>query len=718
MAKEYSVVTVLKANIENFRKGMQTAKGSLDSFSKNFKNAADDSKKNVDKIADRIDSLKSGLKKVGGILATAFAIDKIKDFGVSVIEAGASSQAMNAQFKQVFGDLQGDAQKTVDQLGKDFGMVPNRIKPAMSQMTSMFKGLGMNTKDAMDQAKTAVTLTADAAAFYDKSFEDAQAALNSFIKGNYEGGESIGLFANETQMASWAAKNLGMDWKNLDEKGRQVARLEFAKSMQKAAGATGQARRESNSYENQLGNLKQSWTDLKAQLAQPIMNTVVNGLKTVSGWLQNIDFNKVKTGVSTFVGYLKDILVPVFNDVKSGLQTLWDKFKDVGGLQIAKSLFEGLKNVFSWLRDNTSIITAALGGLAGAFVAFKVIQGINTAIGIFNGLMVAMRTGTLAATLAQLGLNTAMLANPITWVVAGIGALIAIVILMAKNWDTVTKKLGQLWSWLKDEWNKFTDLIKKGIQALSDGWKKMKDFFVNVATSLWNTTVEKFNAIKSHITQIFNGVKSFISGAWSSIKSFFMNGAKAIWQTVANTFNAIKTAITHPIETAKTLVKSAIDKIKGYFSGMWDKASDIVGKIKGAFSNLFSKIKLPHFKLHGSLNPLKWPKEGLPSISVEWYKRGAFFDSATIVGLGEAGREAIVPLENKRYMAPFADAVYARLRDNLLSSNVTTNNQNTTNHYNFTFKIDRVEGGKQGADQLYKMFTEKVANEMYKRGAW
>jgi hypothetical protein len=143
-----------------------------------------------------------------------------------------------------------------------------------------------------------------------------------------------------------------------------------------------------------------------------------------------------------------------------------------------------------------------------------------------------------------------------------------------------------------------------------------------------------------------------------------------------------------------------------------------VGKIKGAFSNLFSKIKLPHFKLHGSLNPLKWPKEGLPSISVEWYKRGAFFDSATIVGLGEAGREAIVPLENKRYMAPFADAVYARLRDNLLSSNVTTNNQNTTNHYNFTFKIDRVEGGKQGADQLYKMFTEKVANEMYKRGAW
>ncbi|WP_051263264.1 phage tail protein [Tuberibacillus calidus] len=685
-------------------------------FSKSLKNAEGQIKKTEDqskKFGSSIGKLMSGtLAKFGGAVAAAFAIDKIKDFGVSVIEAGASSQAMNAQFKQVFGDLQNDAQKTVNQLGKDFGMVPNRIKPAMSQMTSMFKGLGMDTKDAMDQAKTAVTLTADAAAFYDKSFEDAQAALNSFIKGNYEGGESIGLFANETQLASWAAKNLGMDWKNLDEKGKQVARLEFAKSMQKAAGATGQARRESNSYENQLGNLKQSWTDLKAQLAQPIMNTVVNGLKTVSGWLQNIDFNKVKTGVSTFVGYLKDILVPVFNDVKSGLQTLWDKFKDVGGLQIAKSLFEGLKDVFSWLKDNTSIITAALGGLAGAFVAFKVIQGINTAIGIFNGLITAMRTGTLLATLAQKGLNLAFLSSPVGWIVAGIGALIAIIILMAKNWDTVTKKLGELWSWLKGEWNKFTDSLKHGIQAISDGWQKMKDFFVNVANNLWQTTVDKFNAIKNHITQIFNGIESFISNAWSFIKSFFVNGAQTIWQITVDKFNAVKNAITQPIETAKNAVKNAIDKIKGYFSDMWNEASDIMGKIKSAFSNLFTKIKLPHFQLHGSLNPLDWPKEGLPSISVEWKKRGGFFDSPTIVGLGEAGREAIVPLENKRYMAPFADAVYSRLRENLNSNHVINNSGTQINFQNVTIQANNPEDFFEKIKLYLKQRDQQTLNNL------
>lgn len=68
----------------------------------------------------------------------------------------------------------------------------------------MFKGLGMDTEEAMTQASDAVRLSADAAAFYDVSYESANQSLTSFIKGNYEGGEAIGIFANETQMAQFA----------------------------------------------------------------------------------------------------------------------------------------------------------------------------------------------------------------------------------------------------------------------------------------------------------------------------------------------------------------------------------------------------------------------------------------------------------------------------------------------------------------------------------
>ena len=139
--------------------------------------------------------------KAAGVAAGAFGV-----FGIG---AAASSQAIGAQFSQTFGDLEGEAQSSVDALGDQFGMLPNRIKPAFTQMSAKFKGLGLSTEDAMGQAAKATTIAADASAAFDTSMESAQGSLNSFVNGNYEGGEAIGLFANETQMAAYASETLG-----------------------------------------------------------------------------------------------------------------------------------------------------------------------------------------------------------------------------------------------------------------------------------------------------------------------------------------------------------------------------------------------------------------------------------------------------------------------------------------------------------------------------
>ena len=51
------------------------------------------------------------------------------------------------------------------------------------------------------------------------------------------------------------------------------------------------------------------------------------------------------------------------------------------------------------------------------------------------------------------------------------------------------------------------------------------------------------------------------------------------------------------------------------------------------------------------------PQTGaVPSVSVSWYARGGIFDGASIVGVGERGPEAVVPLSGQR-MQPFAEAV-------------------------------------------------------------
>lgn len=122
----------------------------------------------------------------------------------------------------------------------------------------------------------------------------------------------------------------------------------------------------------------------------------------------------------------------------------------------------------------------------------------------------------------------------------------------------------------------------------------------------WDTIKAKAIAFKNAVIQNFNDFKA----------------------KVVSTFNSIKDAIIKPIQTAIDKVKSIVQKIKGFFPIH-------VG-------NIFSGIKLPHFKLSGklSINP-----PSVPKISIDWYKTGGIFDSPSVIGVGEAGAEAVVPLD-------------------------------------------------------------------------
>lgn len=728
---QYKLSAIFEADVGNFKKGISDVKKSLGDVGNEATNAEGKTKKGVGGI-------KSSLGGLAGIVAGAFAIGTIKDFAVSMIEAGAGSQAMAAQFEQVFGGLGGEAQKSVDTLGDTFGMVPNRIKPAFTQMTSMFKGLGYDTKEAMDMSTRGITLAADASAFYDKSLEETNSSLNSFLKGNYEGGESIGLFANETQMAAYASDELGMEWSKLDEAGKQLVRMQYAEAMMAASGATGQAAKESDSYQNQLGNVKQSWTDLKAQMAQPFVEPVVEGLKWLSEMLQNVDFGAIKEKFMGFIG--------LFTGYYSGIFAIWAE-----NFNLIKPLIQNaLSAIVTFVQEKLAMLKS-FWDQNGT----QIIQAVTNVWSVISAIFQAVLPVILAI--------VKFVWDSIKGVIDG--ALKIIMGLVKTFSGLLTGDFSGMWEGIKQLfsgaiqliWNlmnlSFVGAIKKlavsFVKTLVTGFKGLWDDIALRFMYGKDKVVSVFNTFKTSVSNVFNSVKTGLTNTanniWNAIKTAFSNMSSSVGSiintlkaTASTVFNAIKTTITNAISTAKTTAVNTFDNLKSgatnAFNGIKSSASDIFNKVKSAITNpietakstvlgIIDKIKNAFSNMKITIPKPKMPRVSVgmgyknfmgadipvPSFSVDWYKSGGIFKGSrqgSIVGLAEGGGdEAVLPLSDKSRMKPFAHAVASMMGD-VESTNGNTNSNPVM--IESLINIENFNGTKQEMDNAIDKAMEKL----------
>lgn len=651
------------------------------------------------KAAQSESKMSSAFKKIGAAVTTYFAVDKVVDFGKQVVEAAANVSAEASAFEQIMGGYSGTAQKKMNEIADNTGMVASRLTPYMTSMTAKFKGLGFDIGEATDLASDGLNLAADAAAFWDMSLDDSMSHLNSFINGSYEGGEAIGLFANDTQMASYAVSqglvNQTKDWANLDEATKQATRLEYAQNMMKASGAVGQASKESSQYANVQANLNEKWRQFKAQIGEPLLENVVNpAMQKLSGLV-----DKASTG---------------FQDLQK------------------------------WVSENKTLLSV-LGGVIGAvavgMTAYSIAQ---TAMTVASKLHTA---ATVAEKLAVLGLNGAMLTSPVTWIVAGIVALIAIIVLLIKNWDKVKDVATKAWDKIKEVWGKVCGWFKstvidplvnfftglwESIKSIWDGicnvvsfaiqlianiisfcvdlillpWRLLWEGIKLVATIIWDAIGDKvtdaINKIKEVISTIIEVIKSIVETGFNFVKEKIINPIAETYEKIKEKFEAIKTAIDEKISAVKEKVSSKFEEIKERITVPINKAKDRISeifeniktaisdkatavkskvesvfskvkeamekpinkarntiksaldKIKGFFDRLklkFPNIKLPHFSIKGSFS-LKPPS--VPKLSVDWYakamKNAMLLNQPTIFGVnpngnlmggGEAGQEVV-----------------------------------------------------------------------------
>ena len=172
------------------------------------------------------------------------------------------------------------------------------------------------------------------------------------------------------------------------------------------------------------------------------------------------------------------------------------------------------------------------------------------------------------------------------------------------------------------------------------------------ATAIASWASGMWQGFKAKVVAVLGNIKTSVSSKFDSIKTAISSKAAAAISAVKAKFAAAKAAMIQPFEAAKTKIKSLVDKIKSIVNG---------AKLK------LPKIKLPHFSITGKL---KLNPPSVPKISISWYKKGGIFDSPTIAGIGEAGPEAVVPL----------DTLWKKL-DRIAAASASNNGGTTINVY-------------------------------------
>lgn len=599
-----------------------------------------DAEKELDSVAQKgeqtSNKLSSFFKKAATVIAGVFAAGKLIDFGKMSIEAAASAKATQAQFEQVFDGIVDTAENALNSVAKEVGAVPTRIKPAFNQIASFAKVAGMDTTQAMEFTSRATRAAADTAAFYDKSLEETTETLKSYLKGNFQVADNLGILSTETTRNAKATELFGKEYSKLSGLQQQEVLLQMYEDANKVSGAMGQAARESDGWENVMGNLKQTWEDFKATIGSVALDALVVAMQNLTGFVGGLKdrFLQLKDSGEQFIkgvvesdafAKVQEIFSKVVENLKLAFDNIGvavngvseiigsfidDLFKIVTVDDIINAVggaFEGITGAIStvtdwikqfvdWIKQTPAAIDsvkAVLAGLAAGFIALKVINTVKSAIDGFKAGLAAAKAGMVA-------FNAIVSANPFTALIVAIAAVVA-----ALTWFFTQTETGRaIWQgfteWLSSTWTSISSFLIDTWNNIAQTATAIWEGIVSVATAIWSAitgaimaVVQPFidafmglwNGMSAGISQMFDGYVTYFTGAWELIKSVFLGAILIIIDLVTLNFGQLGTDLGSIWDGISNGMSMMWEGIKSIFSGA---VNAIVGGVQATFNGMAS----------------------------------------------------------------------------------------------------------------------------------
>ncbi|CVT37746.1 TMP repeat family [Streptococcus pneumoniae] len=401
------------------------------------------------------------------------------------------------------------------------------------------------------------------------------------------------------------------------------------------------------SWAEQAGGLAGAFELLSSKVS-----FIVSGIKNLGLALKALTFDKlVSFGETIYLNalYAKDFVV------NSG--------KTIA--QLGKTALELGKSALAWTAH-----TAKMGLATAAEFAHSVAAGVATAA-----------TWAFNAALA-------VLTSPITWIIAAIAALIAIGVLLYQNWDTVVEFAKTAWQGLCDFisgicraigeffsglWTKLQEIFEPIGQWFGEKFQQAWDAIVNIFTPIGSWFGQRWADVTSALANIGAWFTDMFQKAWTGLTNIFSKlglwfGER--WADVTSVLANVSSWFGNMFTSAYNAVKNAFSSIGGFFSGVWSTVQSIFvnagqkvgsavgGAFRSAVNGVLGTIENVVNGFIGMINGVigminKIPGVslgGIGYVSLPRLARGGIVDSPTIAMIGEAGKEAVVPLENTGFI--------------------------------------------------------------------
>ena len=516
----------------------------------------------VDNAQNRFDAFGDGL----GIAARGATVAVAAIGAAAVVTGVAASEAQQAAgaVTSVFGEYASEVEGYAATSAEAVGLSAAAYSQMAATMGAQLGNMGLAQEEVAGQTNELITLGADLAATFGGSTSDAVGALSALLRGEADPIEQYGVSIKE---ATINAKLAEMGLADLEGEAATAARTQalLALVTEQTAGAQGQFAREADSAAGSTQIMQAQWADAAAQLGQ--------------------------------------VLLPV---VSAGAAALGD--------------------FANWAGENAGLVQGLAVGalvLAGAIIAanaaFKglvLINGIVAALTAFRAAQAAGTTATIAQTAAQWANNAAWLASPVTWIIlaiiVAIGLLVAAVIWLATNWDSVIQWISGAWTWL---WESILQPIFNGIATVFT-WIYQNIIYpiivgIMLYIGLWAAAITfLWEAV---ISPVFNFIGAIFQWIWSSVISpvvgwivehlnFMGAGFRMLYANyVQPAFNGVASALQW---VWGSIIKPTFDAIVGAIRWVGNTVSSVFGGIGRFVGNAFSQ----------ALNFARGPINGLISL--------------------------------------------------------------------------------------------------------